>query len=101
MLAATPSPMEQYLLLNHGVGTSDHWDEFFKMLHEGGYFVGGSSLGQGSALRKGIFADPISPTVTGYILIQTENIETARHLARLCPVHVAGGTVELIPLVRG
>ena len=92
--------MNKYLMLNHGSGTKQQWDDYFTIVFEGDHFIGGSSLDEAAAIaiNRDAFGPAISRTVTGYIVIQTETPEQAQELARLCPVHQNGGTVELFPL---
>lgn len=92
--------MNKYLLINHGSGTSEGWEAYFKLLHDRGHIIGGSALDYGLSVKDNIFSGPISPTVTGYIVIQAEDLETAKSLAVQCPVHVAGGTVEVFTLIK-
>lgn len=92
--------MNKYLMLNHGAGTKQQWDDYFTIVFDGDHFIGGSSLDEDSALsvKDGVFGPAISPTVSGYIVIQAESLEKAQELMRLCPVHQNGGTVEVFPL---
>lgn len=59
--------MAEYLLINHGKGTKEMWDAFFKMLDEGNHLIGGSSLDPGVSVRAGAFSEAVSKTITGYI----------------------------------
>lgn len=92
--------MNKYILINHGVGSTEGWEQYFAMLHDQGHFIGGSALDYGLSVTGGHFAEPISRTITGYIVIQAKDLETAKSLAAQCPVHLAGGTVEVFTLVK-
>lgn len=99
--------MNKYLMINHGVGarnpeavTPEKWEAYFQLLREKEHFVGGSALAHGIALKDGLYAAPVSPSISGYILIQAENMETARSIAWQSPLHHAGGTVEVFKLVE-
>jgi len=92
------TPMNKYILINHGSGTAGQWDTYLKMLHEGGHILGGSSLDHGIAVQNGIFTDAVSTTITGYILIQAHDIEIAKKIALQSPVQLSGGVVEVFTL---
>jgi hypothetical protein len=92
--------MNQYILINHGVGTPENWDSYFDMLHEKNYIIGGSALDHGVSIKDGTTHSARSETITGYILIQAPDLDTAKELALKCPVHLAGGTVEVFTLVK-
>ena len=86
-------------MINHGVGSPAHWDEYFKMLHDDNHIIGGSALDHGISLKEDSFGDPISKTISGYIVIQAKDIDAARRIMIESPIHKAGGTVELFTLV--
>jgi hypothetical protein len=91
--------MNKYIMINHGVGSASHWDEYFKMLHDDGHIIGGSALDHGISLKSDNFTDPISKTITGYIVIQADDIDVAKRIMLESPIIKAGGTVELFTLV--
>ncbi len=91
--------MKEYIMINHGVGSPASWDEYFKMLHDEGHMMGGSALDHGISVRDGKFSDAQSQTITGYIVIQAEDLDAARKIMLQSPIHQAGGTVELFTLV--
>lgn len=92
--------MPEYIMINHGVGTSANWDQYFKMLREGNHLMGGSALEPVVSVKWAVFSDVRTPTMTGYILIRAESLERAKEIMVQSPVHQAGGTVELLMLVR-
>lgn len=93
--------MKKYLMLNHGQGGSpEAWKAYFEMLLAGNHLVGGSALGEGLALKKGLFSGAKTRTVSGYIVIQARDLRSAKKILSQSPVHQSGGTVELFPLVK-
>ena len=93
--------MIQYIMINHGAGSSESWHEYIKMLCDGGHMIAGSALEHGMAVQAGTFTPIRSKTITGYIVIQAPDIETTKNIMLQSPVHQAGGMVELFPLVEG
>jgi hypothetical protein len=91
--------MAEYLLINHGKGTTEGWDAFFKMLCDNDHLIGGSSLDHGISVKNGTFSEAVLKTVTGYIVFQAKDFETAKNIALQCPVQQSGGVVELFTLV--
>lgn len=91
--------MHKYLLINHGVGAPANWEAYFEMLHAGGHMIGGSALDHGIAVQIGTVSEARSKTITGYLVIQAADLETAKQIALQSPVHMAGGTVEVFTLV--
>ena len=94
------APMTEYIMINHGAGTAADWDQYFKMLRDQNHMIGGSALNQGISVKDAVFSNAITPTITGYLLIQAESLEKAKEIMALSPVHKTGGTVELFTLVK-
>lgn len=92
--------MTEYIMINHGVGSAENWDEYFTMLRDGNHLIGGSALDHGIAIRDSTLSEAVSKTITGYIVIQVESLERAKEIMAQSPIHQAGGTVELFPLVK-
>ena len=92
--------MTQYLLLNRGESSTDNWDAFFALLQRGNHLIGGSALAPGEALAQGEKTPARTATLTGYLLIQAADRAEAERIARACPVHQAGGTVEIFALIK-
>jgi hypothetical protein len=92
--------MTEYIMINHGVGSPEKWDIYFKMLSENNHMIGGSALECGISLKESAFSEAISTTITGYIVIQAESLEKAKEVMEKSPIHAAGGTVELFTLVK-
>lgn len=91
--------MKHYILLNHDAGPSAGWDVFFEMLLKGNHLIGGSSLECGLSVRGEIWGAVITPTLGGYIVIQASDLEAAKQIAKMCPIHLSGGTVEIFTCV--
>jgi len=87
-------------MINHGAGTAEQWDTYLKMLHDGGHIIGGSSLDHGIAVQNGIFTEAISSTITGYIVYQAHDIESAKGIALQSPAQLSGGVVEVFTLTE-
>ena len=89
----------KFIMLNHRTPSTENWDAYFQMLRDDGHMIGGSALDHGVSLNQGAVAPAQSATLTGYIVIQAENLEAAKDIAAQSPIHKAGGTVELFTLV--
>ena len=48
--------VNKYILINHGTGASEGWEQYFAMLHEQGHMVGGSALNHGLSVKDGVFS---------------------------------------------
>ncbi len=92
--------MTEYIMINHGVGTPENWDPYFKMLCDNNHMIGGSAVDHGISVKDSAFSNALTTTMTGYLLIQAESLEKAKEIMALSPVHKAGGTVELFTLVK-
>jgi|GEM_PF-3842435 len=62
--------------------------------------IGGSSLDHGIAVQNGIFSEAKSSTITGYIVHQARDIESAKGIARQSPAQLSGGVVEVFTLTE-
>ena len=65
-----------------------------------GRFDGGSSIGNGVALRKGGEPPAVSGALIGSIVAEAENLQAARALLGGNPTFEAGGTVEIRELIE-
>lgn len=92
--------MAEFITINHGIGSSDEWNRYFELLRERRLIIGGSAVGPGISVKESVCGEAMTPTITGYILIQAESLQQAIELMRLSPVHKSGGTVELFPLMK-
>ena len=76
------------------------WNDYFSRLHASGCFDGGSSIGAGFKLRKGMPDRPLHDGMNGFIRVRAENVAEARKFLVGNPSYEAGGTVELRELPR-
>jgi hypothetical protein len=51
-------------------------------------------------VQNGIFTDAISSTITGYIVYQASDIESAKGIALQSPAQLSGGVVEVFSLTE-
>lgn len=93
--------MQDYIMINHAVDGATGIDTYIEDLIAGGNMRGGSALGPGLAAHDGAFTAAEASTIVGYISIRAENIEAAKQIVLKNPIHIAGGVVELFPLVKG
>lgn len=92
--------MQDYIMIIHAVEGATGMDAYIEELIAGGHMRGGSALGPGLAAQNGDFADAGSASIAGYISIRAEDLEVAKQIVLKNPVHLAGGVVELFPLVK-
>ena len=96
--------MSEYMLLMHGdeIGEvrDDEWAPYLQKLKDGGYFRGGSAIGNGECARKSGAIPDISRHLSGFIRVEADSIFQARSLLAGNPVFEAGGTVEIRELPR-
>jgi hypothetical protein len=94
--------MAEYILLMHDDASSsdEAWRPYIQGLQQGGFFEGGSAIGDGVCARK--TGEPASVTahLTGYIKVKAHSIDQARSLLTGNPHFEAGGTVEIRELPR-
>ncbi len=96
--------MTDYIFFMHddsGATNDADWERYFAKLRATGRFSGGSSIGTGQCVRKTPPTTPIAAHLTGYIRVQADTFDEARHLVEGNPVYEAGGTVEIRELPRG
>ncbi len=91
--------MADFLLLMHTDTTCpvpDHlWGPWFQALRDAAAFEGGSAIGSGEVLRKGLAPGPVASWIDGYVRIRAPSLETAKALVVGNPVYECGGTVEV------
>jgi hypothetical protein len=94
--------MAEYILLMHDDANSsdDAWGPYIEKLKRGGFFEGGSAIGDGICARK--CGEPASLTahLTGYIRVSADSLDHAKSLLTGNPHFEAGGTVEIRELPR-
>ena len=93
--------MVKYLLVSHSrvPGTKEQWGKYFQTLNHGNHLVGGSALGKGIGFKRGLIKNPKDKSIDGYMVITANNKAIIKKLAKLCPAHLNGGTVDIFPLI--
>ena len=79
----------------------ERYHAFARGLTEQGVMRGGSECSEGKTLRPGpdgieLTAPSATERVTGYFLIEADDLEAAVAIARECPALTHGGTVEVL-----
>jgi hypothetical protein len=69
-------------------------------LQQGGYFEGGSAIGDGVCARKNGAPASVTVHLTGYIRVNANSPDQAKSLLTGNPHFEAGGTVEIRELPR-
>ncbi len=91
--------MGDFILLMHGdaqgVGTDDEWADYLTGLRASSAFDGGSSIGNGIAVRKDGADAAISGHITGYLRVRAADFDDAKRFLHGNPVFEHGGTVEI------
>jgi hypothetical protein len=93
----------EYILLMHddaSAADENGWEPYVRRLQQGGFFEGGSAIGDGVCTRKSGAAPPITRHLAGYIRVCAESIDQAQFRLTGNPVFEAGGTVEICELPR-
>jgi hypothetical protein len=94
--------MPDFLLLMHNdtrrSPSPELWQSYIEELRGRGVFNGGSSIGSGSAFRKGAPKAEGSNHLGGYIRVQVGTAEEVHGLLLGNPVFENGGTVEILEL---
>src|SRR5580704_5508654 len=94
--------MAEYIFLMHDDAVADEnaWWPCLHTLQQGGFFEGGSVIGEGICVRKNGAAGPITGHIAGFIRVNADGIDQARSLLVGNRVFEAGGTVEIRELPR-
>jgi hypothetical protein len=95
--------MADYILLMHDDAVADDeaaWEPYLDRLQQGGFFQGGSAIGDGVCARKSGAPAPVTVHLTGYIRVNADSLDQARSLLAGNPHFEAGGTVEIRELPR-
>ena len=94
--------MTDYILLMHDDAVDDDtaWEPYLDRLKQGGFFEGGSAIGNGVCARKSGQLPPVTTHLTGYIRISADSLHQAKSLLAGNPLFEAGGTVEIRELPR-
>jgi hypothetical protein len=96
------SEMAEYILLMHddAISNDDAWGSYIQKLQQGGFFEGGSAIGDGVWLRKSGEPASVTAHLTGYIRVNADSIDQAKSLLTGNPHFEAGGTIEIRELPR-
>jgi hypothetical protein len=94
--------MAEYILLMHddAISNDDAWEPYIQKLQQGGFFEGGSAIGDGVCARKSGEPASVTAHLTGYIRVNAASIDHAKSLLTGNPHFEAGGTVEVRELPR-
>jgi hypothetical protein len=94
--------MTEYMFLMHddAVGDEEAWEPYLHRLQQGGFFQGGSAIGDGVCLRKSGAPPSVTTHLAGYIRVNAESLDQAKSLLAGNPVYEADGTVEIRELPR-
>jgi hypothetical protein len=94
--------MAEYIFLMHNDSRRDDsaWLPYLRRLQDGGFFEGGSAIGEGECIRKSGTPPPVTAHLAGYIRVHAASLDQAKSLLIGNPVFEAGGTVEIRELPR-
>jgi hypothetical protein len=92
----------EYIFLMHddAVTDDDAWMPYIRKLQQGGFFEGGSAIGDGVCAKKSGPSVAVTAHLTGYIRVKAESLDQAKTLLAGNPQFEAGGTVEIRELPR-
>jgi hypothetical protein len=94
--------MPEYIFLMHDDAVADEmaWGPYVERLQQGGFFQGGSAIGEGICVRKNGTLPEITAHLSGFIRVNAESFDQAKSLLAGNPLFEAGGTVEIRELPR-
>ena len=99
--------MAEYMFLMHddlmhddAIADGRAWEPYLHRLQQGGYFQGGSAIGDGVCARKSGAPASVTAHLTGFIRVNAASLDQAKSLLIGNPVFEAGGTVEIRELPR-
>jgi hypothetical protein len=94
--------MAEYIFLMHddAIGAEKLWEPYLERLKQGGFFQGGSGIGDGVCARKSGAPAPLTAHLAGFIRVNADSLDRAKSLLVGNPVFEAGGTVEIRELPR-
>jgi len=89
--------MPDYILLMRGdlTGAEEGWPAYLAGLRATGRFRGGSTIGPGSAHRRGELPRPLGDEIVGFVRVEAVDLAEAEMMLAGNPVYEAGGTVEV------
>jgi hypothetical protein len=95
--------MADFILFMHADAEaydSSFWESYLQTLKQNGVFEGGSEIGGGICIRKGLAMKGITKHLVGYIRVTADTIDEVKSLLNGNPHIEAGGTVEIRELPR-
>ncbi len=94
--------MAEYIFLMHDNSIADDkaWEPYLRRLRQGGFFQGGSAIGDGVCTRKSGAPASVTAHLAGFIRVTADSLDQAKSLLTGNPVFEAGGTVEIRELPR-
>ena len=94
--------MAEYIFLMHDDAVADEkaWEPYLRKLQQGGFFQGGSAIGDGVCTRKSGTPASVTAHLTDFIRVTADSLGQAKSLLIGNPVFEAGGTVEIRELPR-
>jgi hypothetical protein len=94
--------MPEYILLMHddAISNDDAWRPYLQKLQQGGFFEGGSAIGDGVCAQQNGEPAALTAHLTGYIKVKADDMDQAKTLLAGNPHFEAGGTVEIRELPR-
>jgi hypothetical protein len=89
--------MVAYIFLMHDDCNADEraWEPYLRRLAQGGFFEGGSAIGDGICVRKSGAPAALTAHLAGFIRVNADSLDQAKSLLIGNPVFEAGGTVEI------
>jgi hypothetical protein len=86
--------MAEYIFLMHDdtIAGENDWEPYLRKLRQGGFFEGGSAIGDGVCARKSGAPAPMTSHLAGFIRVTADSIDQAKSLLIGNPVFEAGGT---------
>jgi hypothetical protein len=89
-----------FLMHDDTVTDEEAWEPYLHRLQQGGFFQGGSAIGDGVCFRKSRAAASVTAHLVGYIRVTADSLDQAKSLLAGNPVYEADGTVEIRELPR-
>lgn len=86
--------MAQFMMIMIGSAPGETWEAYIEKLIASGSLRGGSTLGNGMRVSKGMIDSECS--VTGYIRLDVADMDEAKRLLAGNPCYESGGFVELL-----
>lgn len=93
--------MADFIFLMHGDAKAQgDWPGYLTKLRATGKFEGGSAVGGGVLMRKSGVTPDVTKHITGYLIVEADDLAHAQTMVAGNPVFEGGGTVEIRELPR-